>query len=304
MVTVRERLKKINIQGSLRYLEPMKFHTTFQIGGPADIFYTPKDLNDFFLLHSFAKAEGIPLFLLGRGANILVSDKGIRGIVVDMKSLTGCTIKDNTITALAGTEIDHLVETALKEGLSGLEFLYGMPGTVGGSVWINARCYGTSISDRLLEVTILDEKDTFTTLSIDPTEFDYKISPFQKRRVPIVSATFSLSHGPREEIEAEMKARVQDRQRKGHYTAPCAGSVFKNCRDFGEPSGKIIDSLGLKGFSLGGAQIAPFHGNIFLNISNSTARDMRSLIQYVQEEVRIKIGFSLEPEILFVGEWD
>ena len=301
--TLRDRLKKINIRGSLHFEEPMSLHTTFQIGGEADVLFRPVDIEDLAAVQIFAKKEGIPYFLLGRGANILVSDKGIRGIVIDMKAFSGCTVRENNLTALAGTEIDRTLEIALDAGLTGLEFLYGLPGSIGGSVYMNARCYGQSISDRISEVTIIDEEDSLTTLQIFSEEFGYKKSPFQARKVTILSAHFPLNHGIKENIESEMNKNLTDRKEKGHFSAPSAGSVFKNNHSFGEPSGKIIDSLGLKGFSIGGAQIAPYHANIFINTGKATAEDMRTLIYYVQDRVFKEKGLFLEPEILFAGEW-
>ncbi len=279
-------------------------HTTFGIGGKADLFARPGSLSGLASLLSFAKEESLPICVIGGGANILVSDLGIRGLTIDMTALNRISSEGNTVTACAGASMNHVAEFALDRGLTGMEFVYGMPGTVGGSVWMNARCYGVSMSDRVSSVKTMDMTGTMRTEKIRRELFDYKRSPYQGADAIILEASFELHPGDRGAVREEMERNLRDRREKGHFTAPCAGSVFKNCRDFGEPTGKIIDSLGLRGFRIGGAQVAPYHANIFINTGTATAKEMRDLVLHVQEVVRIKRGFLLEPEILFVGQWE
>ena len=301
--------------------EPMSQHTTFRVGGPADIWLRPH--GDSFpafcaeLIYRVHK-EAIPVFILGGGANIVVSDRGIRGIVLDMSAWEGESVwalcaEEKELILKSGTAIDAAVDIAAAAGLCGLDFLAGMPGTIGGAVWMNARCYGKATADVLSWVEIIDfgagtEEPQIKRIAIgDSSEkagFHYKKSPFQKMDCLILSACFRLEHGNKNEILDEMEKKRQDREDKGHYLFPCAGSAFKNNRNFGKPTGQIIDELGLRGFQIGGAQVAPFHGNIVINTGTATAADIRALMNEVAAKVKSAAGFILEPEILFVGDWD
>jgi UDP-N-acetylmuramate dehydrogenase len=291
--------------------EPMSQHTTFKVGGKADFWVCPKG-EGFVLFSSMllyrAKKEGIPVFILGGGANIVVSDNGIRGIVLDTTAWKGQTTTGEDLVIKSGTSMDEAADCAAEMCFSGLEFLAGMPGTIGGAVYMNARCYGSEISDVLKCAVAIDytqdpeeELETFR-VPANKEQFGYKKSPFQINPFFILSAVFKLQHGEKEEILAKMEKYRNDRKEKGHYLFPCAGSAFKNNHDFGKPTGQIIDELGLKGFSIGGAQVAPFHGNIFINKGGATASDIRALVKEVSDKVKAKTGFILEPEILFVGE--
>jgi UDP-N-acetylmuramate dehydrogenase len=200
--------------------------------------------------------------------------------------------------------VDDAVEAAAREGWGGLEFLAGMPGTMGGAVWMNARCYEKQVSDVLAETEILDEDLNRVWVPREAGDFSYKRSPFQNRRVVILAARFALERREKGAIREEMAEHRRDREEKGHYRYPSAGSVFKNNRAFGKPTGKIIDELGLRGLPLGGAQVAPWHGNIIINTGNASAEDIMGLTKLVAEKVRNGQGYELEPEILFTGDWD
>jgi UDP-N-acetylmuramate dehydrogenase len=310
MPLLRHFIEKLNSEtgfsGDLRYGEPMAPHTTFKVGGPADLWVQPR--GDAFpgyaaALLKAARAEGIPVFILGGGANIVVSDRGIRGIVLDTGGWRGVAMEEGRAAVRSGMAVDALVDALAEQGRGGLEFLAGMPGTVGGAVWMNARCYEKSISYVLLETEVLDERRELKRVPFNPEDFDYKRSPFQKRDALILSAVFRVEKRPPGEIRRETEALRLNRKEKGHYRFPSAGSAFKNNREFGKPTGKIIDELGLRGLQLGGAQVAPFHGNIIINAGNAAAVDIRSLVDTVQEKVRAALGIELESEILFVGDW-
>jgi UDP-N-acetylmuramate dehydrogenase len=301
----------------VRFDEPMSEHTTFKIGGPADIWLRPhgEAFPSFCSeLICLAKKEEIPVFILGGGANIVVADKGIRGIVLDMNAWRGHSVwalcaQEDELILKSGTDIDEAADIAVTTGLSGLEFLAGMPGTIGGAVWMNARCYSIEVADVLSWAEIIDfgpcasggEPRTERICTGDG--FGYKLSPFQKKDCLILSACFKLKPGDKSKMLDEMEKNRQDRDEKGHYLFPCAGSAFRNNRDFGRHTGQIIDGLGLKGLQSGGAQIAPFHGNIVINTGNATANDIRALMDETAAKVKAATGFVLEPEILFVGEW-
>jgi UDP-N-acetylmuramate dehydrogenase len=300
----------------IRYDEPMAAHSSFRVGGPADCWIRPAGEGfPEFVASLYAAAEHVPVFFLGGGANILVADAGIRGIVVDMGGWAGEVPLDGqggipaqgALRFRAGTNLDIAAGIASEAGLSGLEFLAGMPGSIGGAVWMNARCYGREIADVLTETELIDfsgNKPQCLRLAADKSEFGYKKSPFQGRDCLILSATFHLTSDDPRQIRGRMDANRKDREEKGHYRYPSAGSVFKNDQRFGKPSGKIIDELGLCGLQKGGAQVAPWHGNIIINTGGANASDIRALADEVADKVKAATGFTLEPEILFVGEWE
>jgi len=292
----------------VRYNESMAAHSTFKAGGPVDCWLRPSgDGFPAFAVALFAavRAEHIPVFVLGGGANILVADAGIRGIALDTGGWAGETGRrqEGILEFRAGTSLDSAAEIAAEAGFSGLEFLAGMPGSVGGAVWMNARCYGQEIADVLTETEIIDfsgSKPECLRLPANRSEFGYKHSPFQGRNSLILSASFHLIPGEEQQIRAIMDSHRKDRETKGHYRYPSAGSVFKNNPRFGKPTGQIIDELGLCGLRKGGAQVAPWHGNIIVNTGGACAADIRALIEEVAVRVKTATGFDLEPEILFI----
>jgi len=290
-----------------RYGEPMAARCTFRVGGPADCLLRPSGEGFPAFAASLlgrAGAEGVPVFVLGGGANIVVSDDGIRGIVLDSGGWSGgSALGEGVMGFRSGTTLDGAAEAAAAAGLSGLEFLAGMPGSIGGAVWMNARCYGKEVSDVLLETEGLDFSGGAPARfrrPADPGEFGYKLSPFQGRKTLILSARFKLEPGEPGRIRAEMDGYRRDREGKGHYRFPSAGSVFKNDRAFGRPTGQIVDELGLRGLRVGGAQVAPWHGNIIVNAGGATAADVRALTLELAAKVRSATGLELEPEIIFV----
>jgi UDP-N-acetylmuramate dehydrogenase len=315
METLQKFMEKINSGADsvlVRFDEPMSGHTTFKVGGKADAWVRPgKGIFPSYAakLLSAARGEGIPVFILGGGANIVVSDRGIRGIVLDTGAYRGigkCEGKNVplSVSVLSGTSVDSLDSRLAGRGLSGLEFLAGMPGSVGGAVWMNARCYEKSVSDALIETVILDGNSQNQVIPFREEDFSYKKSPFQGLDALILSARFAVRPREPAEIRKEAASYRQDRRDKGHYRFPSAGSAFKNSRDFGDPTGRIIDQLGLRGLRSGGAQVAPWHGNIIINTGNASARDIRMLSDEVARRVKEERGLDLENEILFIGDWE
>ncbi|MDZ7795184.1 MAG: UDP-N-acetylmuramate dehydrogenase [Spirochaetia bacterium] len=302
-INVGDIVKKINISGQVKLHEPMNRHTSFQIGGPADIYTVPADEADIVLIAGVAHSEGVPLFVLGAGANILVSDKGMRGMVLDMSRFAGIEVKGQQLHCGTGAEISHVAEIAAQHSLSGLEFIYKMPGSVGGALWMNARCYGQSISEVPGTVHYLDDALSHQNLTLPDPRFAYKKSPFQGSSAILLSLDLRLQTADYAAIWARMQEVQEDRRSKGHFEHPSAGSVFKNNRSFGMPSGKILDELGLRGFRRGGAQIAPFHANIIINNGTASAEDVRGLILHAQKVAYEKRNIVLEPEIRLVGDW-
>ncbi len=310
---------------------PLKGLTSFQIGGNAEFFFEPSNQQELLEGLKIFLENKIPLSIIGGGSNLLISDKGISGAVLSLRKLNRIQIlldlnkknlNDKTrilVEAGAGVLMEELTNWAIENSVSGLESFGGLPGTVGGACFMNARCYDSSISDIIYSVKTFSidmvEESLFKNYSdfnfaeylYNKKDWDYKKSPFQKNadgikiidnRQIIFSVIFELKSGNQEEIKKRTDKCRQDRIAKGHFKAPSAGSTFKNNRSFGKPSGKIIEEAGLKGFSIGGAQVAPWHGNFVINKDNASSEDVVNLIQYIQKEVQTKIGFLLEPEVI------
>ncbi|NIZ47200.1 UDP-N-acetylmuramate dehydrogenase [Entomospira nematocerorum] len=289
---------------------PLRDHTWFKIGGFADLFIqTDSILKIQTILHR-AKQYAIPIFFLGDGSNIVISDDGIAGIVIDTKtlqksspiSIISSSEHECQIIASAGVLIEELVLFCIEQQLEGLLHFFGLPGTLGGALYMNARCYEGEIASHFIEATII-ENNEIKKHSYIPDEWSYKLSPFQKTHPLIVNAILQVrrSQHPRDTLLTQALSYKQDREQKGHFRYPCAGSTFKNNRAFGMPSGQLIDQCGLKGMQYGGAAISDFHANIIINHSNASASDIYHLVQKIQAEVYQKTSFQLEPEILFIG---
>ncbi|WP_136809804.1 UDP-N-acetylmuramate dehydrogenase [Desulfosediminicola flagellatus] len=304
MNQLQQLIKSILPSALVSYDEPMEKHTSFRIGGPADVFLTPGSYQELHRCLVVVQEHNLPFFMLGGGTNILVSDRGIRGVVISMARLSGVTISGDSLVAQAGATVENVCNAAAAKSLSGVEFIHGMPGTIGGAVWMNARCYGASIADVLGYATIIDDDLSLTTVLSDPEKFGYKRSPFQTMSGCIFEVSLNLQPGEEHEIRQKMQQNHSDRVDKGHFTAPSAGSLFKNNREFGAPTGRIIDELGLRGAVSGGAAIAPFHGNIFINQDNATATDVLSLIRLAVNTAERERNIRLEPEVRLVGEWN
>ncbi len=317
----------------------MAGHTTFKLGGPADCFAEPETGSELVFLLEVAYRDAIPVSIVGGGSNLLVSDLGIRGIVIslarfgrierldgrDAFASPGC-LKSASATdsgepilvkSGAGASMEALVEWCADRGIAGLERFAGLPGSVGGAAFMNARCYERSVSDAFFRAEVLyfrAGRCTIEEKGFDPAEWDYKRSPFQdrngsdpsrigERAAIVLSVTFSLAPGDPGWIRAEMDKYVKDREEKGHFRFPSAGSMFKNNHAFGKPSGKIIDEAGLRGFRIGGAEVAPWHGNLVINSGNATAGEVKTLVDEVRARVAAKTGFELEPEVIMAGDW-
>lgn len=300
--TIQEIAQKINMKGKLLFDEPMAQYTTLRIGGPADILALPLSADEGEKLFAETAKSAVPVYILGEGSNLLVSDKGIRGVVLSTKNLNRVSIKGTFITAEGGASVSECAELAAERNLGGLEFIYGMPGTVAGAVFMNARCYGSSISDIIRSVRFVNSKGVTGELR-DFNDFLYKSTPFQRNGSFITTAVFALHPADGTYLREQMEQHRADRERKGHYRFSSAGSIFKNNREFGEPTGKIIDNLGMRGLTIGGAKVSDIHGNIIINTGAAKALDVKKLIERIEAEVKKSTGFSLEREIIFAGEW-
>jgi len=303
VLRLRECAEKINITGGVRVDEPLAEYTTFRVGGPADLLARPHSASDLAKLLQFAEEQKIPWFVLGGGSNVLVSDRGIRGLVIETGALVGQAIDGLDLTVGSGVPMSDASAYAADHELAGLDFIYAMPGSVGGAVWMNARCYDGEISDVLASVDFVGPDGSLGTYVPRAEDFDYKRSPFMDRASIMTSVTFHLKSGDRESLWTKMRDHESDRTAKGHFAAPCAGSVFKNNRAFGAPSGALIDRLGLRGFQIGGARVSDQHANIVVNTGDATAADIRAVIEHVRHRVAAELGLALEREVLYVGDW-
>jgi UDP-N-acetylmuramate dehydrogenase len=317
MSSIRETAEKFNIYGNfkgrIRLSEPMSSHTSFKVGGPAPLFIEPADVPSLIFAVRTLKDDAVPYFILGGGSNIVVSDRGFNGAVIFTGGINAVTDCSGFVTCGAGAPMSYVVDYCTAHALPGLEKFAGLPGTAGGALYMNARCFGLSVSDVLVSVEYIDTVSLETVSYVpDPADWDYKKSPFQPRdkgslqnagRI-ITKAVFRTIVPPgvqKESIEAECRKYVGERVSKGHFRYPSAGSVFRNNHSFGKPSGSIIDEAGLCGYEIGGAQIAPWHGNFIINKNNATESDIKTLVNYIISTIREKTGFTLEPEIIFCG---
>lgn len=296
--------------------EPMRLHTTMKVGGNADLFVEPEDVFSLALVISECKKNSVDFFILGGGSNLIVSDEGFCGVIISMNAFSSIKFENGIVVCGSGVETNRAVEFFAENGILGMESFAGLPGTCGGACYMNARCYSNDISSKIKFVEYLDlenfDENSYKFLekhikmyhnNKDCAQWTYKHSPFMKKSVVITKVAFKAEECQLEkisELKAACESFIKDREQKGHFKAPSSGSVFKNNRDFGEPSGKLIDEAGLKGAKIGGAQIAPWHGNIIINTGNATCSDIKKLVQLAQQKVKERTGFMLECEVVFV----
>ncbi len=280
--------------------EPLSRHSSFRIGGPCALFVTPESADSLRDAYNEAKSEGIRTYILGKGSNILFADEGFSGVIISTEKLTSVSVLGNTLTADAGASFTHIAAVARDAGLSGLEFAYGIPGSVGGAVFMNAGAYGGQVSDCLESSSCFDPAtDHILYTEGDDHEFGYRTSVYKKNpeRV-ILSATFELKSGDKEEIRAYMEDIMGRRRDKQPLEYPSAGSVFK--RPEGRFVGQMVEELGLKGYTVGGAQVSEKHAGFIINRGGATAKDVLDLIAHIQAKVKEAYDVMLECEVIFV----
>lgn len=285
--------------------ESMKNHTTFKIGGKADIFIKISDLNTFIKLLKFVKENNIELIVIGNGSNILVKDNGIRGIVVklDFKNIKTNKITNEKVevTVGAGVSLGFLAQYLLKESISGFEFASGIPGTIGGAVRMNAGAYGSEFKDIVIETKCIDEDGNIKVLKNIEQNFSYRHSIFSDTNLYIIETKLSLNYNQNsDEILQKMEENSKLRKTKQPIGTPNAGSTFKRGDDF--ITAQLIDKCGLKGFSIGGAQVSDIHAGFIINTGNATAEDVLNLVDYVKEQVFKKFNKNITLEIEVLGE--
>ncbi len=281
--------------------EPMSRHTTFRIGGPADYFVCP-DREQIAEVLAVAKKCGMAITVIGNGSNLLVGDKGIRGLVVEIGSAMNQIMVDkNHITAGAGALLSQVAAKAAAAELGGMEFAAGIPGSVGGAVTMNAGAYGGEMKDILRTVTVLTPEGELKTLDVSEMDLSYRHSCVPEQQYIVLEAEIELGYKPEEEIRAQMEELRNKRIEKQPLEYPSAGSTFK--RPEGYFAGKLIMDAGLRGYRVGDAQVSEKHCGFVINRKNASAQEVRQLMQDVQDKVKAQFGVMLEPEVKMLGEF-
>lgn len=287
---------------NVRRQEPMSLHTTFRIGGPADLFVMPGSIQAVADSIRICKETQTPYAVIGNGSNLLVSDAGYRGVIIQIgRNLNQITGNGEEIRAQAGAMLSVIAKTALLESLTGFEFASGIPGTLGGAVVMNAGAYGGEMKDVLTEITVLTREGEIRTIPAEKLELGYRTSLAAKNGWIILEAVLRFQKGDAEAIRSRMEELKVQRVTKQPLDLPSAGSTFK--RPEGYFAGKLIMDAGLRGFTVGGAQISEKHCGFVVNKGGATAEDVRNLICAVQKKVQEDAGVKLEPEVKFLGEF-
>jgi UDP-N-acetylmuramate dehydrogenase len=297
-----------NIKGEIRRHEPLSRHTSFGIGGPADILAYPADRNDLLALLSGIKKQGVNYIVIGGGTNLLVRDGGFRGVVICLQRLDTIRIEReyrsvggtfSEVYAQAGALLPKLLSFATEQALTGLEFAAGIPGTVGGAICMNAGTAAGEIGDVVDSVTLISPDGTLVTLGREEIGFGYRTSNIPAGHV-VYDAKIVLRHGDRERIKARVMEILDTRKQRQPWGFPSAGSVFKNPQE--EAAGKLIEAAKLKGRKVGDAQVSDKHANFIVNLGKAKAKDVVALMEIVRETVLDVHGVRLEPEIKIIGE--
>ncbi|MEI5993198.1 UDP-N-acetylmuramate dehydrogenase [Candidatus Enterococcus mansonii] len=285
---------------TLFFDEPLMNFTFTKTGGPADILAFPKSKEEVAALVDYCKNQDIPWLVLGNASNLIVRDGGIRGMVIMLENMKQVSVEKKQIIVEAGAKLIDTTYVALENELTGFEFACGIPGSVGGAVYMNAGAYGGEIKDIFTSVDILLEDGTIQTLTNKDMQFSYRHSAIQGMHAIILQATFSLEAGNADTIKAKMDELTELRESKQPLEYPSCGSVFK--RPEGHFTGKLIQDAGLQGLKWGGAQISEKHAGFIVNIDHATATDYVELIAHIQQVIKEKFDVSLETEVRIIGE--
>ena len=294
------RLRAIVGEENVLVDEPMSEHTTFAVGGPADLYVVPESFDELRDVISACDEAGVARFVLGRGSDLLVSDEGYRGVIVAVgEGLMGVSVDGTEMTCQAGVDLREASEMACELGLSGLEFACGIPGSVGGACFMNAGAYGGCVADVLKCVRVLMPDGLQETIGVDDLDLGYRRSRVATDGLVVLSATFDLEKGDPEKIRATMDDLMRQREEKQPLEMASAGSTFK--RPEGHFAGKLIMDAGLQGYRVGGAEVSRKHAGFVVNTGGATAADVHAVIEHVQDEVERQFGVRLEPEVRFLG---
>lgn len=288
-------------EDSIKLNEPMKNHTTFKIGGPVDVLVLPRTLADIKTTMDYCQKNQHPLFIFGLGSNIVVRDKGIRGIAIKIgNNLKEIRIAGQEIYAQAGIRLSELARKAADNCLSGLEFAEGIPGSLGGAVVMNAGAYGGEIKDVVVEVEGISQSGEIRNFQLNEIGFEYRCSVFQHNHYVVFAVKMQLQPGSKADIQSKMREYAHNRREKQPLEYPSAGSVFR--RPPGYYVGPMLEKMGFKGFTVGGAQVSSKHAGFIVNTGNASAADVLELIDIIGKAAREQFGVDLQPEIRVVGE--
>ncbi len=299
----RKKLREL-VKGKVLFDECMDRHTSIGVGGRTDALAFPESVPELGKLVVALRSKGIPVFFVGNGTNLIVRDNGFRGVIVSTKGLRSVRIEGRgedraAILAEAGASLAEVVALTGKEALTGMEFCAGIPGSVGGGIRMNAGAYGSELKDVLESVSLLNGEGNVKTCPREALQFHYRNLALPEGTC-VAGGIFVLSRGSREAVEGRIREILRMRAGKHPLEYRNAGSIFKNPK--GAPAGRIIDEAGLKGARIGGAQVSEKHGNFIVNLGSATAKDICSLIEYVQKKVLEAKGIALEPEVKIIGE--
>ena len=299
---IREKFCELLGKDKVLFEEPMSSHTTFRIGGPAEVFLMPESYEQIRSALALCREEGLPYFVLGNGSNLLVSDSGYRGVIIQMdRNMGDIELKGTEIRACAGALLSSVAAAARKASLTGFEFAGGIPGTLGGAVVMNAGAYGGEMKDVRREVTVMTKEGDIRVIPSDRLELGYRTSIIKKAGYLVLEAVISLEKGDTQAIQEKTKELASKRTEKQPLDYPSAGSTFK--RPEGYFAGKLIMDSGLRGFRVGGAQVSEKHCGFVINTGGATAKDVKELMDHVIRTVKEKYNITLEPEVKFLGEF-
>ncbi|WP_150271657.1 UDP-N-acetylmuramate dehydrogenase [Paenibacillus tepidiphilus] len=300
ILKIEEELRKRVPDGTVKRQEPLKPHVFTSIGGQADILAIPATYEEVHLIVTYAREHDIPLTILGNGSNVIIRDGGIRGIVLLTSGMVDTGLKDGLLYAACGAKIIDVSRFALEQALAGLEFACGIPGTVGGALYMNAGAYGGEIKDVLHSALVIDKDGRMVTLQGEDLQWGYRKSIFSGGGYIVLEARFNLQPGEKTAIKAAMDELTFMRESKQPLEYPSCGSVFK--RPPGRYAGQLIQESGLQGTRIGGAEVSRKHAGFIVNVDNATAGEYIGLIRHVQATVKGKFGVELETEVEIIGE--
>lgn len=280
--------------------EPMKNHTSFKVGGPADVLVTPNNYEQVVNVIKLCNENRIPYYIVGKGSNLIVKDGGYRGIIIKLTKLNNISVNEEMVIVQSGSDLCKVSEVALENNLTGFEFACGIPGTVGGAVTMNAGAYNGEVSQVIYSALLVDKDGNLLSLDKEHLELGYRISAVQKYGYTVLEVTFKLVKGDYNKIKYRIDELTRRREDKQPLEFPSAGSTFK--RPEGHFTGQLIEECALKGYGIGGAEVSQKHAGFIINKGNATAKDVLSLIGYVQNTVKNKFDVELQPEVRIIGE--
>ena len=296
----KDLFSKIYDESQIQLDAKMSEHIYFKVGGPVDILLTPKDVNQLKDSVTICKENNIPFYVIGNGSNLIVKDGGIRGVVIKVCELNKIERMGNKIKAGTGALLKDVSAEATSASLSGFQFACGIPGSVGGAVYMNAGAYDGEISFVIESAEVLDDKQEIRVLSKEELNLGYRQSVVMQKGYIVLSATFDLTPGEHDKIQSRVNELTTRREDRQPLEYPSAGSTFK--RPEGHFAGKLIEDAGLKGYTVGGACVSEKHAGFVINKANGTAKDVLDVIHHVQEEVKRQFGVELHPEVRILGE--